>query len=466
MNEEILSEIIALGEGPASEFKRNVNAALGNELCAFANAAGGIILVGVDDDGNPVGLKHHNRLKSQIQSYARAADPPITVEMESIGSALCVTVPAQRAKPYSFGGSFYVRQGASSQKLTRDEIRAFFHDEGLIPVDQAPCRAFDLAVDLHSENWPPFARRCNLDLAIEPRIALENLRLIQNGHLTNAGAWLLADDITRFALQAGVMCVLFSGRGDSRIVDRQHFTGNLPSIYEETMRFLMTKLNTSLIPSAQGRHERLELPENALREAVVNAIAHRDYRSSANIQISIFQDRVEIASPGGLPAGMREEYLGIRSVPRNPLLFRILYRMDMVEEVGSGIRRIRQDCLDFGVPEPEIEVSENWVRVAFRRSNGMSLPAVPRLTPKEIPHVTRLLLATEGAMSRTELMQALELKDRKFFTSAYLRPSLENGLMEMTMPDKPSHRLQRFRLTALGAQVRLFLAGMSSNNHP
>ena len=63
-------------------------------------------------------------------------------------------------------------------------------------------------------------------------------------------------------------------------------------------------------------------------------------------------------------------------------------------------------------------------------------------------------------------MQALELKDRKFFTSAYLRPSLENGLMEMTMPDKPSHRLQRFRLTALGAQVRLFLAGMSSNNHP
>ena len=466
MNEEILSEIIALGEGPASECKRNVNAAFGNELCAFANAAGGIILVGVDDDGNPVGLKHHNRLKSQVQSYARAADPPITVEMESVGSVLCVTVPEQRAKPYSFGGSFYVRQGASSQKLTRDEIRAFFHDEGLIPVDQAPCRAFDLAVDLHSENWPPFARRCNLDLAIEPRIALENLRLIQDGHLTNAGAWLLADDITRFALQAGVMCVLFSGMGDSRIVDRQHFTGNLPSIYEETMRFLMTKLNTSLIPSAQGRHERLELPENALREAVVNAIAHRDYRSSANIQISIFQDRVEIVSPGGLPAGMREEYLGIRSVPRNSLLFRILYRMDLVEEVGSGIRRIRQDCLDFGVPEPEIEVSENWVRVAFRRSNGMSLPAVPRLTPKEIPHVTRLLLATEGAMSRTELMQALELKDRKFFTSAYLRPSLENGLMEMTMPDKPSHRLQRFRLTALGAQVRLFLAGMSSNNHP
>lgn len=75
MNEEILSEIIALGEGPASEFKRNVNAAFGNELCAFANAAGGIILVGVDDDGNPVGLKHHNRLKSQVQSYARAADP-------------------------------------------------------------------------------------------------------------------------------------------------------------------------------------------------------------------------------------------------------------------------------------------------------------------------------------------------------------------------------------------------------
>ena len=107
-----------------------------------------------------------------------------------------------------------------------------------------------------------------------------------------------------------------------------------------------------------GRHERLELPEDALREALVNAIAHRDYRSSANVQMYLFRDRLEIVTPGGLPAGMREEDLGIRSVPRNRLLFGMFHRMGMVEQIGSGIRRIRQECRDYGVAEPLIEVSE------------------------------------------------------------------------------------------------------------
>ena len=116
-----------------------------------------------------------------------------------------------------------------------------------------------------------------------------------------------------------------------------------------------------------GRHERLELPEDALREALVNAIAHRDYRSSANVQMYLFRDRLEIVTPGGLPAGMREEDLGIRSVPRNRLLFGMFHRMGMVEQIGSGIRRIRQECRDYGVAEPLIEVSENWVTTTFRR---------------------------------------------------------------------------------------------------
>ena len=86
------------------------------------------------------------------------------------------------------------------------------------------------------------------------------------------------------------------------------------------------------------REERPELPEEAIREAVVNALAHRDYRSTANVQIYLFTDRLEIVSPGGLPAGMTEADLGVKSIPRNPLLFGILHRMDAVERIGSGIR--------------------------------------------------------------------------------------------------------------------------------
>ena len=138
--------------------------------------------------------------------------------------------------------------------------------------------------------------------------------------------------------------------------------------------YLQGKLNSALIPHALGRDERLELPESALREAVVNAIAHRDYRSTANVQVYVFHDRVEIVTPGGLPAGMREEDLGSRSVPRNPLLFSILYRMGLVEQIGSGIRRIREVSLEYGVAEPVIDVSPDWLTVRFPRQFDTSAP--------------------------------------------------------------------------------------------
>ncbi|MXW18932.1 MAG: hypothetical protein F4123_00175 [Gemmatimonadetes bacterium] len=113
--------------------------------------------------------------------------------------------------------------------------------------------------------------------------------------------------------------------------------------------------------------ERPELPLDAIREAVVNAVAHRDYRSTANVQVCLYHDRLEIVSPGGLPAGMTEAELGLKSVPRNPLLFGVLHRMDAVEHIGSGIRRIRDLCREWGVPAPVIDVSEHWVTVGFRR---------------------------------------------------------------------------------------------------
>ena len=102
-----------------------------------------------------------------------------------------------------------------------------------------------------------------------------------------------------------------------------------------------------------------------LWEALINAIVHRDYHFTANVQVYVFRDRLEIVTPGGLPAGMREEYLGRKSVPRNPLLFGRFYRMGLVEQVCSGIRRIRELCRDYGVTEPTIDVSENWVTTIF-----------------------------------------------------------------------------------------------------
>ncbi len=187
MNDALLADLIALGEGFTTEFKRSMPSDLGRELCAFANATGGLILIGVDDGGAVVGVEHHNRLKSQVQSVARSADPPIAVEVASEGDVLRVTVPEQHGKPYAFGGRFYVREGATCQQLSRDEIRDFFFREGLIRLEESPCNAFDPATEVTAARWTEFAGRTGIDAALDPVTVLENLHLLRDGRMTHAG---------------------------------------------------------------------------------------------------------------------------------------------------------------------------------------------------------------------------------------------------------------------------------------
>ena len=163
MKKPTLSDLISLGEGFTTKFKRSLPSDLGREICAFANATGGVILIGVDDAGTVVGVANHNRLKSQVQSVARSADPPVAVEMESEGEVLLVTVPEQHSKPYAFGGRFFIREGASCQQLSRDEIRDFFFKEGLIRLDETPCNAFDPSVEIAPVRWAEFAQRAGIN---------------------------------------------------------------------------------------------------------------------------------------------------------------------------------------------------------------------------------------------------------------------------------------------------------------
>ena len=486
MNEKTLSNITALGEGFTTEFKRSMSSNLGREICAFANATGGVILIGVTDGGEVVGVAHHNKLKSQIQSIARSADPPIAVEMDSVNGVLCITIPEQHGKPYSFRGKYYIREGASSQQMSRDEIREFFFKEGLIRFDKTPCHNFKIDKDLTPEAWARFAKRAHIPDGMDPIVALENLHLLENGIMTHAGAWLLAEDITRYTLTAGVTCAVLRGTTNTHIIDLKNFTGDICAIYDDCIAYMQAKLNTALIPHAHGRDERLELPEDALREAMVNAIAHRDYRSTAKVQVHIFHDRLEIVTPGGLPAGMREEDLGIRSVPRNPLLFGMFHRMEMVEQIGSGIRRIRQECRDYGVEEPVIEVSDNWVVTTFPRPSAQVEEQVTaqvktnksfnekpndnndlQIITEKLKDLTaqvtaqviaQVVLYCREPRATKEIMGTLGLKHWKTFRSNYLQPLLDDGWLEMTVPDKPTSSKQKYRLTAKGRKLLTELA--------
>ena len=363
-----LAGLIAAGEGATVEFKRSLTKDVGRGLCAFANADGGTVLLGVSDAGNIVGVGDHNRLKARVLSTARSAEPPIEVEAESLGDVLRVVVPPQKREPYSFDGRFFMRDDASGRQMSNAEIEELFYAAGRLHFDRKPCPAFSIENDLDDETWARFSRRAKIPESMDRMVALRNLGLLDNDdRMTHAGAWLLARDIRRFATSAHVSCALFMGTEKVRILDRRDFHRDLPAMVDDAVAWILTKINVEFVIRRVRREERPELPEEALREAVANAVAHRDYRSTANVQIYVFKDRVEIVSPGGLPAGMREADLGAKSMPRNPLLFGMLYRMDVVENIGSGIKRIHDLCREHGVAEPAIDVAEHWVTVTFPR---------------------------------------------------------------------------------------------------
>ena len=368
---EDIPDLIVRGEEPTVEFKRSLAKDVGRELCAFANAGGGTILIGVSDAGEIVGVGNHNRLKSRLQSTARSAEPPIELEVESAGRVLRAVVPPQKRKPYSFNGRFFMRIGANSQQMSNAEVEDLFYAVGRLHFDGKPCADFSIENDLDEETWARFCDRAKVPEAMDRMVALRNLRLLDSeDRMTHAGAWLLARDIRRFTATAHVSCALFMGTKKVRILDRRDFHRDIPKMIDDAVAWILTKINVEFIIEHVQREERPELPEEALREAVANAVTHCDYRSTANVHIYVFKDRIEVVSPGGLPAGMTEADLGVKTMPRNPLLFGMLYRMGVVENIGSGIKRIHELCREHGVAKPTIDASEHWVTVTFPRPAG------------------------------------------------------------------------------------------------
>ncbi|MEA1928817.1 MAG: ATP-binding protein [Candidatus Auribacterota bacterium] len=366
MTPKELDKLLRLGEGFGCEFKSSPSH-LGREICAFANAAGGRILVGVNDQGQKIGLRNLNRTKSQIQTTARNIDPPLVVDIEEVEEILIVTVPSGPNKPYCANGIFYMREVTNTQQMKREEIREFFFKEGLILFDEQPCSSFDIRRDLDPEKYSAFVRMAGIPQTMRRMDVLRNLLVLKENGMANAGALLFSKRVSRFFLQASLTCVVFQGTTKVKILDQSTFQGSVVENYNNGISYLLSHLNTEYIIKGGPRREVLELPEEALRESLINALVHRDYRATAYIQIHIFHDRLEIINPGGLVPGVTLKELGRISRPRNPLLFALLHRMELVEHIGSGIKRIKESMRDYRLSPPKIEAGADWFSITFKR---------------------------------------------------------------------------------------------------
>lgn len=366
MNKKDLQSLIETGEGFTLEFKERISSSLGKDICAFANASGGTILIGVNDQGKKIGYSLTNADKSKIQDIAWNMDPSFMVGVEQVEDVVVITVDEGKDKPYSVNGNFYMRIGANSQKLKRDEIRSFFQKQQLVVFDEKINKSFSLKEDFNDEAFDEFIQRSNISNVISKESLLKNLGFLKGDKLNNAGVLFFCNDVSRFFLNVDITCVLYQGDSKYKILDKKVFEQDLISNYENTIDYLKNKLNTEYVIKTE-REEYLELPEDALREAVLNAIAHRDYFSPAHIQVDIFKNSVEIINPASYPQNITIDDLLSGSHPKNVFLFSMMQRADLVEKVGSGIKRINDAMNEYKLDQPLIEYENIWFRIVFTR---------------------------------------------------------------------------------------------------
>jgi len=291
-----IKELIKTGEGYHLEFKRSLDKSFIEEVCAFANASGGKILLGIADDGTATGIKTDNVLRSRIQNYIKQVEPKLDVQISVSDNFIVVEVPEGKEKPYGCSRGFFLRIGPNSQKLTRNEIVAFFQKEGRIRFDELENRKAVFSRDFDDLAFSNFLQLASITPSIDKNFLLTNIDcLSENGKMTNAGVLFFTKTTEFLLLQATVTCVLYKGVEKIHVLDRKDFSRNIIDNVENALMFLLRHTNLEYKIEKLRREEIPEIPEVALREAVVNAVCHRDYfEKGANVMIEIFDDRIEI----------------------------------------------------------------------------------------------------------------------------------------------------------------------------
>ncbi len=463
------------------EFKESASDSLARALVAFANAEGGRVYVGVADDKSVKGADVSNRALSQIQDTARHCDPPVRIELVPFkhggSSVLMIEVPEGTQKPYGCSDGYFLRTGPNSQKMNRDELLRFVRAQGQVSFDETPCRDFRYPADFGIEAFENFLAVAKVkpggvkreDLLVNMGAAkLHGKSLVFN----NAGVLFFAKRPRLFHIQSRITCLLFEGTQRTTILDRKEHDGVIAENVDGAMTFLRRHLPLRYEITGLRRKEIPAIPQAALREALLNAVIHRDYfERGGAVMVEISRDKVEIINPGGLVPGLRLENLGRRSLPRNPLIADLFFRMDEGEKAGTGIGRIREAISQAGLPAP-IFAADSFFSVKF------PLPATPGHVPSRLgpsqgtqsgpswdPVGLGAQAGTKSALSGDQaellrlcripqgfsrLMIAFGRTNRTKFRQSVLKPMLSAGLIAVTIPDKPHSRFQKYTTTKSG----------------
>ena len=377
-------------EGRMLEFKRRIPDKLDTVLrtvIAFSNGSGGEIIVGVDDDRKIIGIEQdpfdlEERLASSVHDRISPV-PGVFFQTLSIDPHILFRIKVLPGpnKPYYLKSKgpengTYIRVGSTNRiadewvlaDLRRQGQNRFLDEE----VETGfGCEVFSSQVLSRYSQWRGLQAQADLEYLVKEKLAV---RYNDSCHPTVGGLLLFIDFLPEAYAYAGFVVARYSGESRSGLIHSQNVTCGLLDMPGMVIGAARTYLGSKIEISSLRRGEELDIPLLALRESIVNAICHRDYSmQGSQSKVEVFADRVEVISPGTLPTGISLADLGLgASEIRNRQIVKIFRKAGYIEQLGTGIIRMRESCLDAGLAEPKFEEVGSYFKVTFfKRQNTL-----------------------------------------------------------------------------------------------
>lgn len=385
MTPEDLRQRILRTEDPHTEWKSSLgsNAELAKDLVCFANSDGGQVVVGVADDRRVVGVDDTDDVLLRADDVAfHRCSPPLTVVPEIVRldgkDVVVLNVAKGHQRPYSTeNGRYYVRSGARCRSASREELLRLFQASTALFYDEQPLPRLDLT-DLDLDAVSRHLANAGLEDVDDdlPRL-LRAWRLYEEGHPTVGGVVLFGRAPQRVLESSKVVVGALPGDdiGDD-FLDRKDLSGGLFEVVTQVEQFLNLHLRTRHEIAGFGKERRPEIPPAALREAVVNALVHRDYSIPGPVRVFVLVDRVEVRSPGRPPNTVDAEAMraGVH-VTRNPHIYSRVAEAELATRAGTGIRRIARLLSQQGNGSLGLTVSDAEVALSLPRGRPGVVPA-------------------------------------------------------------------------------------------
>ena len=422
---------MSLQESETIEFKAIVVEDIKNEVAAFANSQGGTLFVGVLDDGEWIGVDDVDAAMLQISNMVRdAIKPDVTMfvryEVLTQEDKQVIAVHVQRGtnRPYYLAkkglrpSGVYVRQGVSTVPASDTAIRAMIKETDGDRFEEMRSLEQQLTFVATEQE---FARR-GLAFGAEQ---MRTLKLLNSDGLYTNLALLLSEQCPQT-----IKVAVFEGTDQSVFKDRREFSGSLLQQMNEVYDYLDKHNRIHSTFDKLLRIDTRDYPETALRETLLNLLVHRDYAYRASGLISVFSDRIEFVSIGGLmPGFLLEDIMAGVSVCRNQRLANVFYRLQLIEAYGTGMKKIMNAYRDMG-KTPDVEVTHNTFKIILPNVNGQEDRMAPSFSGVSGSHEEKILavIRAQGEASRAEIERAIGVSTST--TTRLLREMTQTGVLQ------------------------------------